>query len=157
MSLIRKVLNQWNKIPEMRTTAKERLETCKKCKFYKRTTGTCGTMFPWTDTVKYYGKEYELCGCPMKTKTAYPFATCPVGKWGAYEGFSEEHLQEVKEAVEAYEKRETKDNLINLYTVYKKILGSAGHHINPNDTGCGRCRNNRLDELRMYIKRMEKC
>lgn len=157
MSLIRKALNQWNKIPEMRTTAKERLETCKKCKFYNANTGTCGTIFPAKDKVTYYGKEYELCGCVMKIKTAYPFATCPVGKWSEYEGFSEEHLTEVKAAVEAYEKQETKDNLVQLYTVYKKILGSAGHHINPNDTGCGRCRNNRLDELRMYIKRMEKC
>jgi hypothetical protein len=34
--------------------------------------------------VKYYKKKVRLCGCYVKEKTKYSFASCPVGKWAKY-------------------------------------------------------------------------
>lgn len=45
--------------------AKERLDICKKCDFFIKTTGQC-----------------KKCGCFMNAKTRLPHASCPIGKWG---------------------------------------------------------------------------
>lgn len=156
MSLIRKAQKQWDKMQEMRTVQKERLETCKKCKFFNEEFGTCGKPFPAKEEVTYYGKKYKLCGCIMKVKSKLAFASCPVGKWEAFTGFADEHYDKVKTALDNYEKERTKDNLREVNIVYKEILGSAGHHIDINSS-CGSCRENRLKDLREYVKRMEKC
>jgi hypothetical protein len=46
------------------TTAEERLEICKGCEFFIKTTGQC-----------------KKCGCLMQAKTKLPNAECPIGKW----------------------------------------------------------------------------
>jgi len=156
MSLYRRALKQYGRTQEIKAQRKERLETCKKCKFFNHNFGTCGT--PYTgEEVTFYRKKYRTCGCIMATKTWLPFAECPVGKWLAMDGFGEEYKQEVIDTLAEYDNKPDKDNLRKVFALYKKILGSAGHHINPNDLSCGYCKNNRIKELRDFVKRLDKC
>ena len=154
MSIIRKFFKVNN--TERKAIARERMETCKKCKFFNEQFGTCGTPYTGDDVI-YRRKEYRTCGCQMHLKTQMPFSTCPVGKWGAMEGWGEEHYDAVKEAVENYENRPDKENLIRLYSVYKDILKEAGDHIDVTNISCGSCKANRLKDLKDYLKRFEKC
>jgi hypothetical protein len=137
----------------MREVIKERMAKCKRCKFYTEA-GRCGTI---NEKVKYQNKNITLCGCFMNEKTQWAFASCPAGKWGAYEGWGEQHVDKVREVYERYEGEPTKANLIKVYEVYKELMGDAGRHINPRGTGCGDCRRNRLEEIRLYLKKVDKC
>ena len=46
-------------------TAEQRLDICKACTFFIKTTSQC-----------------KKCGCLMTAKTKLPNAECPIGKWG---------------------------------------------------------------------------
>jgi hypothetical protein len=68
---------------------RERLEICKKCKFYNDKFGTCGTPIigntvePEENNVTWYKEKIKLCGCFMSHKVKYRFTSCPAGKWHA--------------------------------------------------------------------------
>ena len=47
----------------------ERMSICKSCVFYFKPTGTC-----------------KDCGCFMKIKHKFGWASCPIGKWGKFTG-----------------------------------------------------------------------
>lgn len=51
-----------------RKIAKERLEICEQCEYYKELTTQC---------IK--------CSCFMKVKSMWPSAKCPINKWSNYE------------------------------------------------------------------------
>ena len=153
MSLYNNVIKVFGLDAEFRKVAKERLVTCKKCKFYDKTFGTCGEIYKGGE-VTYRKKKYKTCGCIVAAKTKIPTANCPVGKWSSTGGQHEGHLQEAIQVVEIYENAPTKDNLRALYAVYKKIQHPYGHDINPDNISCGSCRAERIKELKVYIKKL---
>jgi hypothetical protein len=95
--------------PAVRT---HRYESCRKCKFYKSFTDSCGTLRLFNplgqkltpeeikeidedNTIVYYRRKTRLCGCVCAAKTKLAFESCPIGKWPAY-NLSEEQLEELK-------------------------------------------------------------
>lgn len=74
----------------------ERLNICKKCKFYQPTFGTCGTPLiggtvePEENNVTYYKEKIKLCGCLMELKTKFRFTSCPANKWFALDWTAKE-------------------------------------------------------------------
>lgn len=135
---------------------KERYDTCKKCKFFNETFRTCGKPYTGSE-VTYRRKKYKTCGCVMPLKTWLPFFSCPLGKWLQVEGWGLEFIDEVKKVLSDYEHKPSKDNLKAVYAVYKKLLGEAGKDINPNDLSCNLCKNNRINELKDFVRRSENC
>ena len=75
-------------------TRNQRLETCRKCKFFKPATQSCGTLLiggtvtpeaEKENSVRHYKAKIKLCGCVMPVKTKLRFASCPAGRWSAFE------------------------------------------------------------------------
>lgn len=54
--------------PEATSEHQRRWNICKACEFLDKDT-----------TLKLH--KCKKCGCPMETKTAVPWAHCPVNKW----------------------------------------------------------------------------
>ena len=81
----------------------KRYDECRKCKYFKSTTRSCGTLRIFkpfgekitieeqlhneqaeeSNKVVYYRRKVTLCGCLMPAKTWLKGAECPVGKWSA--------------------------------------------------------------------------
>jgi hypothetical protein len=74
----------------------ERIGICEACKWFKKSTKSCGTLIaaafqrPVEDVeaimikenrVKHYKKPVQLCGCRMDVKTKFAWASCPAEKW----------------------------------------------------------------------------
>jgi len=74
----------------------ERLNICKKCKWYND--GWCGTPIIGNtvedvNDVTYYKEKIKLCGCKLEWKAKYRFTSCPARKWHALDWSA----QEIKE------------------------------------------------------------
>ncbi|HIB85042.1 MAG TPA: hypothetical protein EYO59_10750 [Chromatiaceae bacterium] len=67
-----------DKVPE--EVHEFRHEVCKSCTFFKKSTGTCGTLLIG-GKVTHEGEEISLCGCIVSEKTKYVKEECPAGKW----------------------------------------------------------------------------
>lgn len=75
----------------------ERLSICKQCKWFVKSTSSCGPLRPqnllgakkvevdWDEddphNKRRYRKKVKLCGCDMTVKTRLAFASCPANKW----------------------------------------------------------------------------
>jgi len=150
MSLLNRILRTMK--PDLDAVRKERLATCKKCKFYNETWGSCGTVIKGDD-VQYRNKDYHLCGCIMAVKTGLPWASCSVGKWKALNDWGQEHYDLVLNAVEQYETQPTKATLVGMYRVYKELC-KCDFNVHSN---CGSCKTEVLKELRHYLKKYSRC
>ena len=64
---------------------KRRLDICRTCKFFERSTQSCGTLILGdeveTTEVLFRRKSIKLCGCVMPVKAKLAFASCPASKW----------------------------------------------------------------------------
>jgi hypothetical protein len=76
------------------TIEAKRMSTCKGCKFFYPTAGTCGTPVIG-EKVTYYRNKVKLCGCIMRVKTKFTMFSCPIGKWGAENAKGEPIADEV--------------------------------------------------------------
>lgn len=87
---------------------KQRLETCLSCKYYKESTGSCGTLImgnKLTDEqnteldqeniITWYKRKTRLCGCVVKEKVKWKFERCPVNKWTRF-NLNEEEVAELR-------------------------------------------------------------
>lgn len=60
----------------------QRLDICRKCKHFRTTTKSCGTLGFGTKITD--GKNtMKLCGCVMTIKARLKTSDCPLGKWSA--------------------------------------------------------------------------
>ena len=80
-----------------------RIKTCQECKYYKKTTMSCGTLIigdsvPEENEFNYRKKKVRLCGCVMPVKTKLVFAKCPLNKWDSFR-LSKEEIDELKQFV----------------------------------------------------------
>jgi len=62
MPILKSVFKDRFKVSEARLTH------CRKCDEFNQETAKCG-----------------VCGCNMDYKTLWPWAECPIGKWGMHE------------------------------------------------------------------------
>ena len=89
----------------------ERLAICKSCKWFVKSTMSCGPLRPQNLlgakkievdadedlTVRHYRKKVKLCGCDMTNKTRLAFASCPAQKWVAVGDDPDKVLKKAKE------------------------------------------------------------
>ena len=131
----------------------ERLNICKKCKFYQPTFGTCGTPLiggtvePEENNVTYYKEKIKLCGCLMELKTKFRFTSCPANKWFALDWTA----QEIKELdvfigrIYNAAKIVQEDNE-ELHKWYSKMTGKK-----ENVSGCADCIRQLITEFRRQL------
>jgi len=109
----------------------DRMAVCESCEFYTKL-GTCGTV-PG-QPVKYQGRTYRLCGCPMKVlKGRLSISQCPVGKWGGLQ-LKSEQIAKAKELLRKYTDKEGKiitqsinpNELVGLWQVMTGEVAQAG-------------------------------
>ena len=137
---------------------RERLNTCKKCKFFKPLTSSCGTLIigetvdPEENSVTHYKEKIKLCGCVMPVKTKFRFASCPAHKWFALDWKHEEiiALDEFIQRIYKANKIENED-LKLLYHWFSKVTGK---HQPP--SGCASCIRDLITEFRRQLGKIEK-
>ena len=114
----------------------ERLNICKKCKWYDEKTvilgktGWCGTPVIG-DTVEleennvtYYKEKIKLCGCHMPTKVMFRFTSCPAHKWHAL-NWSKREIAQLDEFIDRAKGLNKIDQATNqeLFAWYSKVTG----------------------------------
>ena len=137
---------------------RERLNTCKKCKFFKPLTQSCGTLIvgntvdPEENSVTHYKEKIKLCGCIMPIKTKFVFSSCPAHKWFALDWNQEEiaALDEFIHRIHKANKIEPQD-LQQLYTWATKITGK-----HQQVSGCASCIRDLINEFRRQLNKIEK-
>ena len=132
---------------------RERLEICKKCKFYNVKWGTCGTPLiggkvdPEENFVSYYKEPIKLCGCFMSHKVKYRFTSCPAHKWHALNWSKREiaQLDEFINKVVGATKLE-QATVNELYAWYSKITGRL-----QQPSQCASCIRDLIKEFRRQL------
>lgn len=141
----------------------DRLTICKGCKWFNAKYLTCGTPLfgkkVEEDTaaindnkVTYYKRKIKLCGCFMRVKTKYTWASCPADKWGMV-NITPDELKKVKELLMKYEGRTSFESreLAPLVQALSKI---SGRNI-PMCTSCGGSVRQLLDDLKKATQDIE--
>jgi hypothetical protein len=129
-----------------------RIKTCQECKYYKKTTMSCGTLIvgdtvPEENEFSYRKKKIKLCGCVMPVKTRLMFAKCPMGKWDSFR-LSKEEIQELKEFVNGLPlSKLSNEQVTKLFEMKSKITGRR-----ESATRCGSCVNSLINEFKKQLK-----
>lgn len=72
---------------EVLAISEPRAEICAKCPLNVNNvcstsvTGLVTKTFEYNEELRYSGKEYNGCGCPLSKKTKSLTSKCPIGKW----------------------------------------------------------------------------
>jgi hypothetical protein len=131
-----------------------RLSICHKCTFFKKETGSCGTLKvfpPFGETVTYYRRKIKLCGCVVKWKVKYRLSSCPAGKWSS-EALTKAEVAELREFVLPLENRAKleADELRKLFVWFNKVTGER-----QQITTCPSCVKSVLTDLIKEVKRVD--
>ena len=137
---------------------RERLSICQKCKFFKASTASCGTLIIGQtvdleeNNVTHYKEKIKLCGCVMPVKTKFRFASCPARKWFALDWKQEEiaALDEFIHRIHKANKIESED-LKLLYYWFSKVTGK-----HQQASGCASCIRDLITEFRRQLGKIEK-
>ena len=92
-------------------TRAARLEICKGCEHFNKSTRSCGTLLK-----KKKVKGGTLCGCFMPAKASLKSEACPIGKWGPT--VNPQDLAEIREFVNSLENfisRDQNEKLVEMY------------------------------------------
>jgi hypothetical protein len=128
-----------------------RIKTCQECKYYKKTTMSCGTLIvgntvPEENEFSYRKKKIKLCGCVMPVKTRMMFAKCPMGKWDSFR-LNKEEIAELKEFVNGLPlSKLTNEQVTKLFEMKSKITGRR-----ESATRCGSCVNSLIQEFKKQL------
>lgn len=126
----------------------KRFNTCKKCKFFKKKSQTCGTPIIG-NKVTYRKKEYKLCGCFMGIKSRLRFATCPVGKWDSVY-ITKQEYQDLKEILELTVDKVTREQNNRLAELHRQYFKS-----NVQGSSCRKCVIKTINDLHTVIQQYE--
>ena len=131
-----------------------RLDTCTKCKFYKESTQSCGTLIlggsidELDNDVTFYRKKLRLCGCHMPEKAKYSFFSCPAGKWGKYK-LSEKETIELKQFIETLPRTGTIDGT-QVKKLHEWLVKMAGPQ--SKIESCGPCLKKLIEEFQNQLR-----
>jgi hypothetical protein len=136
---------------------RERLATCKKCKFFKPLTQSCGTLIVGNtvdleeNTVTHYKEKIKLCGCIMPIKTKFIFASCPARKWFAL-NWKQEEIAELDEFINRIHKANKieQHDLQKLYKWFSKVIGK-----DQQVSGCASCVRDLITEFRRQLDKVD--
>ena len=137
---------------------RERLATCKKCKFFKPITQSCGTLIVGNtvdaeeNSVTHYKEKIKLCGCIMPIKTKFVFASCPAHKWFALDWKAEE-IAELDVFINRIHKANKiePNELQQLYDWFGKMVGKK-----QQVSGCASCIRDLITEFRRQLNKIDK-
>lgn len=136
---------------------KERLATCKKCKFFKPLTQSCGTLLVGKtvdaeeNSVTHYKEKIKLCGCIMPIKTKFIFASCPAHKWFALD-WKEDEIAELDIFINRIHKANKIEphDLHQLYAWATKVIGKK-----QDISGCASCIRDLITEFRRQLNKVD--
>ena len=137
---------------------RERLNTCKKCKFFKPLTQSCGTLLVGKivdaeeNSVTHYKEKIKLCGCIMPIKTKFIFASCPAHKWFALD-WKEDEIAELDVFINRIHKANKIEphDLHQLYAWATKVIGKK-----QQASGCASCIRDLITEFRRQLNKVDK-
>lgn len=135
---------------------KERIEICKKCKFYNAKWGTCGTpvvgnaVEPEENNVTFYKEKIKLCGCFMNHKVKYRFTSCPANKWHAL-NWSQAQIEKLDAFITRLSASHKIDDMDRqqLYDWYSKITGR-----HEQASTCASCIRDMINEFRRQLGKL---
>jgi hypothetical protein len=136
---------------------RERLEICKKCKWFNEKWKTCGTPLvggnvqPEENEVTYYKEKIKLCGCFMEQKVKFRFTSCPARKWNALD-WSEIEIKKLDEFIQRIHGKAKIDHedVALLYYWMGKITKK---HEKP--SGCASCIRDLISEFRRQLGKIQ--
>tara|TARA_R110002153_G_scaffold257956_3_gene417257 strand:- start:1718 stop:2131 length:414 start_codon:yes stop_codon:yes gene_type:complete len=128
----------------------DRFNTCRKCKFFKKKTNTCGTPIIG-NKVKYNKKEYKLCGCFMDIKSRLRYARCPLNKWKDNIKLSLAEYTELKELLSHSIDKVTREQNRDLAILHRKYFNS-----DAKPSSCAPCVLGHINDLHKVIDQYEK-
>ena len=136
---------------------RERLNTCKKCKFFKPLTQSCGTLLVGNtveleeNSVTHYKEKIKLCGCIMPLKTKFIFASCPAHKWFALD-WKEDEIAELDVFINRIHKANKIEphDLHQLYAWASKVIGKK-----QQASGCASCIRDLITEFRRQLNKVD--
>lgn len=153
----------------------ERLKVCQDCKFFKKSTGSCGTLIIGQtveleeNKVTHYKAKIKLCGCKMRWKAKYPFASCPAGKWNAYiyglEKDPDMTATRYRDLIDS-RRKVIKDFVLSLHglprleqsqvrLLYSMAKEVSGNKSIPVTSSCGACVAEMLNTMTKVVNQME--
>ena len=135
---------------------RERLEICKKCKWYNQKWGTCGTPLiggtvdPEENFVTYYKERIKLCGCFMSHKVKYRFTSCPAHKWSAL-NWSEADILKLSEFINRIDgaPRMTQEDNEILYRFFSQMTGRR-----EQPSQCASCIRDLINEFKRQLGKL---
>ena len=141
----------------------ERLNICKKCKWYDDKTvilgktGWCGTPIigrsvePEDYTVTYYREKIKLCGCLMEKKVMFRFTSCPAHKWHAL-NWSKREIAQLDEFINKLvgANKLEQATVSELYAWYSKITGKM-----QQPSQCASCIRDLIKEFRRQLGKQQ--
>ena len=131
-----------------------RIKTCQECKYYRKTTMSCGTLIvgesvPEENEFNYRRKKVRLCGCVMPVKTKLMFAKCPLGKWESFR-LSKEEIEELKTFVGGLPLSSlSREQVKKLYELKSKLTGRR-----EQPSTCGSCVNSLIKEFKKQLEQL---
>jgi hypothetical protein len=145
-----------DKIVMFKDEIKDRNDKCGRCKFFVPETQTCGKA-RWKgpgEEVTYRKKTFRLCGCVMPIKTAIPWATCPLGKWGVSEQLGDpEYVKELIDRADRVVSHRTgsKEWKAEVSAIYSELQGEQVR------SNCQPCLNRYVEDLQRLVREYRKC
>lgn len=120
-------------------TRAARLEICKGCEHFNKSTRSCGTLLK-----KKKVKGGTLCGCFMPAKASLKSEACPIGKWGPT--VNPQDLAEIREFVNSLENFISRDQNEKLVEMYNRTYGT-----NEVPSNCSSCVRAMIENLKKTV------
>lgn len=120
-------------------TRAARLEICKGCEHFNKSTRSCGTLLK-----KKKVKGGTLCGCFMPAKASLKSEACPIGKWGPT--VNPQDLAEIREFVNSLENFISRDQNEKLVEMYNRTYGT-----NEVPSNCSSCVRGMIENLKKTV------
>lgn len=138
-----------------------RLEICHSCKFYKASTGSCGTLITGDSvendelTATHYRKKIKLCGCVVRAKVKLSVSRCPAEKWGRHTSkkgavpLTDEQIKNLGEFMKSLEGVNRVSNEVR-ENIYKWANKVSDTYVQPST--CSTCVAEIVDILKRIVK-----
>ena len=125
--------------------SQERYATCQSCKYYVKSTDTCGPLGVGK-RVQVDGQKYKLCGCIMRVKTKLVVSACPIGKWHRQITEAQYNAAKAWVAKHGAKHQLSREAAIELVELSNAVLGK-----NNKMSGCGSCLRSMAQEMKRAI------
>lgn len=133
----------------------ERLRSCTACKYFEKSTGSCGPLIKGK-RVQVKGKKVKLCGCVMKIKAGLKYAECPLEKWSSV--YTEDQWHDLRAFVETLQNRIDTGGQVTLsgedrQRLMDEYFRASGRREELGN--CAACHRNMIKTMMKYVRETE--